>query len=188
MDRLQLCTNHVHSTAIEARLADSEAIRTKDLAGRWTELFNGADELSRSIRLCLKKSGLDGFVNLVDIPSDNLKRRLRVLSNPIVTPVTDEFPTEDKDEPKQKPEEEGKGKDKKELGRNGGKLTPVKSEVVINYAAKKNKKGSDRNISNPIVTPVSDEFPTEEEQKNVENKKDDAGKDPQVKPDGQRKS
>ncbi|EYC19836.1 hypothetical protein Y032_0023g744 [Ancylostoma ceylanicum] len=112
----------------------------------------------------------------------------RVLSNPIVTPVTDEFPTEDKDEPKQKPEEEGKGKDKKELGRNGGKLTPVKSEVVINYAAKKNKKGSDRNISNPIVTPVSDEFPTEEEQKNVENKKDDAGKDPQVKPDGQRKS
>ncbi|EYC04498.1 hypothetical protein Y032_0087g2047 [Ancylostoma ceylanicum] len=35
-----------------------------------------SDELSRSIRLCLKKSGLDGFVNLVDIPSDNLKRRL----------------------------------------------------------------------------------------------------------------
>ena len=29
-----------------------------------------------SIRLFLKNSGLDGFVNLVDIPSDNLKRRL----------------------------------------------------------------------------------------------------------------
>ncbi|EYC10323.1 hypothetical protein Y032_0056g2678 [Ancylostoma ceylanicum] len=35
-----------------------------------------SDELSSSIRLCLKKSGLDGFVNLVDVPSDNLKRLL----------------------------------------------------------------------------------------------------------------
>ncbi|EYC20219.1 hypothetical protein Y032_0022g515 [Ancylostoma ceylanicum] len=35
-----------------------------------------SDEMSSSIRLCLKNSGLDGFVNLVDIPSDTLKRRL----------------------------------------------------------------------------------------------------------------
>lgn len=45
-----------------------------------------------------------------------------------------------------------------------------------------------RNISNPIVTPVSDEFPTEEQQKGIENQNDNTGKDTQVKKDAQKKS
>ncbi|RCN43222.1 hypothetical protein ANCCAN_10797 [Ancylostoma caninum] len=114
-------------------------------------------------------------------------RGRRVLSNPIVTPVTDEFPTEDKDEPKQKQEEDGKGKDKKEEKTDDGKPIRAKGEDVMNYAMKKKKKGSERNISNPIVTPVSDEFPTEEEPKNEEKKKDDAGKNSKGKQDAQKK-
>lgn len=66
----------------------------------------------------------------------------RVLSNPIVTPVTDEFPTEERDESKKRDEDE-KEKDKKEQKTGAGKLTPVKNEDLVDYAAKKKKKGLD---------------------------------------------
>ncbi|PIO74892.1 hypothetical protein TELCIR_03081 [Teladorsagia circumcincta] len=78
------------------------------------------------------------------------------MSNPIVTPVTDEFPTEEEAERKSKTEiAEPKTAPEKKMQR--------KVAQVVDYKGKKKKKGKERNISNPIVTPCTDEFPTEEE-------------------------
>ncbi|KAK6756840.1 hypothetical protein RB195_014955 [Necator americanus] len=107
---------------------------------------------------------------LLNPPKVNPRSKGEVISNPIVTPVTDEFPTEDKEESKFEIKEEEKGKDE-EKKFEGGQLKQAKKEDIVNYEAKKKKQGAERNVSNPIVTPVSDEFPTEEEVKGA--KKED---------------
>uniref|UniRef100_A0A7I4Z0R3 Uncharacterized protein n=1 Tax=Haemonchus contortus TaxID=6289 RepID=A0A7I4Z0R3_HAECO len=78
----------------------------------------------------------------------------RIISNPIVTPVTDEFPTD---------EEEGKEMEMNKTKTAADKLIQRKDEQVVDYKKKKTKTGKDRNLSDPIVTPCTDEFPTEEE-------------------------
>ncbi|VDO83526.1 unnamed protein product [Haemonchus placei] len=78
----------------------------------------------------------------------------RIISNPIVTPVTDEFPTD---------EEEGKETELNKTKTAADKLIQRKDEQVVDYKKKKTKTGKDRNLSDPIVTPCTDEFPTEEE-------------------------
>ncbi|EYC10227.1 hypothetical protein Y032_0057g2830 [Ancylostoma ceylanicum] len=49
-DRLRLCTNNVCSITTKARLADSETVRTEDVAGRWRDLFSGAGSSRFSAR------------------------------------------------------------------------------------------------------------------------------------------
>ncbi|VDM83145.1 unnamed protein product [Strongylus vulgaris] len=90
------------------------------------------------------------------------KQTFRVLSDPIVTPVTDEFPTDEQ-------EEQQAGIDKK-TQKTGKRFKPGAQELSVDYAAKKHKKGAERCVSNPIVTPVSDEFPSEEEEKGLDPK------------------
>ncbi|VDL81276.1 unnamed protein product [Nippostrongylus brasiliensis] len=49
---------------------------------------------------------------------------------------------------------------------------PAREQQVMDYHKRKNKKGKDRNVSDPIVTPCTDEFPTDEEKLKEEKEKE----------------
>ncbi|KHJ92546.1 hypothetical protein OESDEN_07565 [Oesophagostomum dentatum] len=93
---------------------------------------------------------------------DRSAKARHMLSNPIVTPVTDEFPTEDNPEEQDKAEGKPDGVSKSNQ--------PTKTDKAKSYVAKRNAKAALKNVSNPIVTPVTDEFPTEDEQNGPEKK------------------
>ncbi|KAK5979475.1 hypothetical protein GCK32_001056 [Trichostrongylus colubriformis] len=97
-------------------------------------------------------------VNVAAALKKSSKSKKQVLSNPIVTPVTDEFPTENENDSKKHKTDrvEMKTAPEKRIVRKDG-------QQVADYKSKKKKRGKDRNMSDPIVTPCTDEFPTDEE-------------------------
>ncbi|VDN20408.1 unnamed protein product [Cylicostephanus goldi] len=111
------------------------------------------------------------------------KQTNALLSDPIVTPVTDEFPTDEQNE-----KEEAKDKDQKTAGDTVKRFKPGAKDLSVDYGAKKHKTGAERCVSDPIVTPVTDEFATEDEGTEAkdkamktdgkqENKKEENGKE-----------
>ncbi|KAK6755179.1 hypothetical protein RB195_013888 [Necator americanus] len=102
------------------------------------------------------------------------------LSDPIVTPVSDEFPTEDlegqwvppkeivvEEKPKLASKAKGGAKEEKPtcVGPSGvvkKELTPLEQKVATTTNVASKGVAVKKSISDPIVTPVSDEFPTED--------------------------
>ncbi|WKY12809.1 hypothetical protein Q1695_003979 [Nippostrongylus brasiliensis] len=110
----------------------------------------------------------DKFTTQATVQESHTDVAKRVLSNPIVTPVTDEFPTEENEKQKTKmmTVEDPKTAGSKMMP------APAREQQVMDYHKRKNKKGKDRNVSDPIVTPCTDEFPTDEEKLKEEKEKE----------------